>query len=146
MNPIIDTALLAASEVALMPALVKNWNASSSTPRIWAAYTGGTVQTIAESTDMAAQTFTPAAAGTLTPAVHGLSYFLTDRRIPSGLSVEQARKEGFSPVSARIEAPARASYFQPRQTIVELVADRATRRHRRPTSRRRPPRRRPARS
>ena len=83
-NSIIDTALLVARERSLMPSLVKVWNDNNtSTTRIWAAYTGGTVQTIAESTDMSAQTFTPAAAGTLTPAVHGLAYFLTDRRIRS---------------------------------------------------------------
>jgi NADPH-dependent 2,4-dienoyl-CoA reductase/sulfur reductase-like enzyme len=42
--------------------------------------------------------------------------------------VAQARREGFSPVSARIEAPARPRYFGGRLTTVELVADRNTRR------------------
>ncbi|SPF33531.1 FAD-dependent pyridine nucleotide-disulphide oxidoreductase [Candidatus Sulfopaludibacter sp. SbA4] len=46
----------------------------------------------------------------------------------TGLSVEQARREGFSPVAARIEAQARPRYFQGRKTTVELVADRGTRR------------------
>ena len=41
---------------------------------------------------------------------------------------EQARAEGFSPVSARIEANARPRYFGGGKTIVELIADRATRR------------------
>ena len=44
----------------------------------------------------------------------------------TGLSVAQARREGFSPVSARIEARARARYFGGRLTAVELVADRST--------------------
>src|SRR5207248_7162818 len=41
----------------------------------------------------------------------------------TGLSASQARREGFSPVSARIEALARARYFGGRPTTVELVAD-----------------------
>jgi pyruvate/2-oxoglutarate dehydrogenase complex dihydrolipoamide dehydrogenase (E3) component len=46
----------------------------------------------------------------------------------TGLSVEQARAEGFSPVAARIEAYARPRYFQGSKTTVELVADRHSRR------------------
>ena len=44
----------------------------------------------------------------------------------SGLSVEQARREGFSPVSARITARSRAGYFGGKPLTVELVADAAT--------------------
>jgi NADPH-dependent 2,4-dienoyl-CoA reductase/sulfur reductase-like enzyme len=46
----------------------------------------------------------------------------------TGLAAEQARREGFSPVSARIEAPSKPGYFQGHPTTVELVADRGTRR------------------
>ena len=46
----------------------------------------------------------------------------------SGLSVDQARREGFSPVSARIAAPSRAGYFDGKPIAVELVADAGTRR------------------
>ena len=46
----------------------------------------------------------------------------------SGLSVEQARREGFSPVAARIAAPSRPGYFGGKPITVELVADAATRR------------------
>lgn len=46
----------------------------------------------------------------------------------TGFSVEQARAEGFSPVSARIDSHAQAKYFQGAETSVELVADRATQR------------------
>ena len=83
-NPIWETALLTLSEQSIMPPLVRNFSDSgSSTPRQWAQYTGGTIQTITEATDMAAQTFTPAAAGTLTPTQFGIAYFLTDQRIAS---------------------------------------------------------------
>ncbi len=46
----------------------------------------------------------------------------------SGLSVDQARREGFSPVSARITARSRPGYFDGKPLTVELVADAATRR------------------
>jgi NADPH-dependent 2,4-dienoyl-CoA reductase/sulfur reductase-like enzyme len=58
--------------------------------------------------------------GTAIVSIFGLGFATT------GLSSEQARREGFSPVSARIEAPAKARYFRGRLTTVELVADRAT--------------------
>ncbi|MGO4883444.1 MAG: FAD-dependent oxidoreductase [Bryobacteraceae bacterium] len=44
----------------------------------------------------------------------------------SGLSAEQARREGFSPVSARITARSRPGYFDGRPITVELVADSAS--------------------
>ena len=46
----------------------------------------------------------------------------------TGLGADEARREGFQPVAARIEARSRARYFDGRPTTVELVADRATRR------------------
>jgi CoA-dependent NAD(P)H sulfur oxidoreductase len=46
----------------------------------------------------------------------------------TGFSVEHAKAEGFTPVAARIEAPARPRYFRGKPTTVELVADRTTRR------------------
>src|SRR5262249_1261183 len=58
--------------------------------------------------------------GTCIFAVFGLGVGIT------GLSVAQARREGFSPASARIEAQARARYFRGQPTPVELVADRNT--------------------
>ena len=60
--------------------------------------------------------------GTSIVGIFGMAFATT------GLSIEQARREGFSPVSARIEAQARPRYFQGRKTTVELVADHATRR------------------
>jgi NADPH-dependent 2,4-dienoyl-CoA reductase/sulfur reductase-like enzyme len=61
-------------------------------------------------------------AGTTIVGVFGTAFAVT------GLSVEQARAAGFSPVSARIEAPVRPRYYNPLKTTVELVADRGTRR------------------
>ena len=58
--------------------------------------------------------------GTCVLSVFGLGVGMT------GLSVEQARREGFSPVSARIEARARPRYFGGRLTAVELIADKNT--------------------
>jgi CoA-dependent NAD(P)H sulfur oxidoreductase len=46
----------------------------------------------------------------------------------SGLAVDQAQREGFSPVSARITAHSRAGYFGGKPITVELVADAGTHR------------------
>jgi NADPH-dependent 2,4-dienoyl-CoA reductase/sulfur reductase-like enzyme len=64
----------------------------------------------------------PGIVGTSIVSIFGMAFATT------GLSAEQARAEGFSPVTARIEAGTRARYFQPSKTTVELVADRTTRR------------------
>jgi NADPH-dependent 2,4-dienoyl-CoA reductase/sulfur reductase-like enzyme len=45
----------------------------------------------------------------------------------TGLTVGQARAEGFSPVAVQIEAKSKPGYFGGSRTRVELVADRATR-------------------
>jgi NADPH-dependent 2,4-dienoyl-CoA reductase/sulfur reductase-like enzyme len=58
--------------------------------------------------------------GTSILSVFGLGIAMT------GLSESQARREGFSPVAARIEARSRPRYFEGRLTSVELVADRGT--------------------
>jgi len=62
----------------------------------------------------------PGIVGTSIVGIFGTGFATT------GFSVAQARKEGFSPVSARIEANARPRYFQGTRTTVELVADRGT--------------------
>lgn len=58
--------------------------------------------------------------GTCVLSVFGLGVGMT------GLSAEQARREGFSPVSSRIEARARARYFGGKSTMVELIADKSS--------------------
>jgi CoA-dependent NAD(P)H sulfur oxidoreductase len=60
--------------------------------------------------------------GTSIAGIFGMGFAAT------GLSVAQARAEGFSPVSARIEANSRPRYYMGVKTMVELVADRTTRR------------------
>lgn len=44
----------------------------------------------------------------------------------SGLSAAQARREGFQPVEAQIEAAERPKYFRGRKSAVKLIADRST--------------------
>src|SRR5205085_12226876 len=41
----------------------------------------------------------------------------------TGFSVAKARAEGFTPVSARVEAKSKPGYFEGKKTVVELVAD-----------------------
>jgi NADPH-dependent 2,4-dienoyl-CoA reductase/sulfur reductase-like enzyme len=60
--------------------------------------------------------------GTSIVGIFGMGFATT------GFSVVQARAEGFSPVAARIETPVRPRYFPSARTVVELVADRASRR------------------
>jgi NADPH-dependent 2,4-dienoyl-CoA reductase/sulfur reductase-like enzyme len=64
----------------------------------------------------------PGIVGTSIVGIFGMAFATT------GLTADQARAEGFSPASARIEAQARPRYFQGKKTTVELVADRITRR------------------
>jgi len=58
--------------------------------------------------------------GTAIVGIFGMGFAIT------GLSVEQARKEGFTPVAARIEGKSKPRYFGGGTTVVELVADGAT--------------------
>lgn len=78
---IYETALLKAREQSVMSGLVTVFSSTGNAPRIWSAYSGGTFATITEATDMTAQTFDPAVAGTLTPAIYGSQSFITDIRI-----------------------------------------------------------------
>ena len=60
--------------------------------------------------------------GTSIVSVFGMGFATT------GFSAAEARAEGFSPVAARIQAYSRPRYYEGVKTIVELVADRTTRR------------------
>ncbi|MGH9721429.1 MAG: FAD-dependent oxidoreductase [Bryobacteraceae bacterium] len=62
----------------------------------------------------------PGIVGTSILSVFGVGIGMT------GLSVDQARREGLSAVSARIEAPSKARYFRGRPTTVEIVAESST--------------------
>ena len=87
---IYEGALLVASENSVMTNLVTVYRDSTSmTPRVFEAYTGGTIVSLAEISDLTSQTFTPAASGTITPALFGQQYYLTDARIASDLNAVQ---------------------------------------------------------
>jgi NADPH-dependent 2,4-dienoyl-CoA reductase/sulfur reductase-like enzyme len=64
----------------------------------------------------------PGIVGTSIVGIFGMGFATT------GFSAAEARAEGFSPVAARIEALSRPRYYQGVRTVVELVADKATRR------------------
>jgi CoA-dependent NAD(P)H sulfur oxidoreductase len=64
----------------------------------------------------------PGITGTALVRVGGLAVGVT------GFSELQARREGFSPVVARVSAPGKARYFWGRKVQVELAADRSSRR------------------
>jgi NADPH-dependent 2,4-dienoyl-CoA reductase/sulfur reductase-like enzyme len=62
----------------------------------------------------------PGVVGTSIVGIFGTAFATT------GLSVAQARAEGLSPVSARIDSLSRPRYYNGVKTTIELVADRAT--------------------
>ena len=62
----------------------------------------------------------PGIVGTSIVNVFGVGFATT------GVAAADARAQGFTPVSARIEALSRPKYYQGSRTVVELVADRAT--------------------
>jgi len=62
----------------------------------------------------------PGVVGTSIVGIFGRAFATT------GLSQSEARREGFSPVAARIDAPSRPRYYNGSTTTVELVADRQT--------------------
>jgi NADPH-dependent 2,4-dienoyl-CoA reductase/sulfur reductase-like enzyme len=62
----------------------------------------------------------PGIAGTSIVGIFGMGFATT------GLSVVEARAEGFLPVAARVEALSRPRYYQGARTVVELIADRGT--------------------
>jgi NADPH-dependent 2,4-dienoyl-CoA reductase/sulfur reductase-like enzyme len=64
----------------------------------------------------------PGIVGTSIVGIFGVGFATT------GFSAVEARAEGFSPVTARIEALSRPRYYQGTRTVVELVADKSTRR------------------
>lgn len=81
---IMEGALLTASENSVMQPLVKNYTDQTGlAPRVFSNYTGGTIVSLAEVSDLSSQTFTPAAAGTVTPSIWGMQYYFTDARINS---------------------------------------------------------------
>lgn len=83
-NDIFEGALLVAREQSVMIPLVQNFtDMSGIAARVRTDYTGGTIQTIAETDDMSSQTFTPSAGGTITISQVGAQYFITDLRIES---------------------------------------------------------------
>ena len=80
---IIDGANLTASEQTVMVPLVRNFTGEGLAPRVFSNYTGGTIVSLAEISDLSSQTFTPAASGTVSPAIWAQQYYLTDARIMS---------------------------------------------------------------
>jgi NADPH-dependent 2,4-dienoyl-CoA reductase/sulfur reductase-like enzyme len=64
----------------------------------------------------------PGIAGTSIVGIFGMGFATT------GLSVSEARTEGFAPAAARIESHSKPRYYGGTKTTVELIADRSTRR------------------
>lgn len=88
---IVEGALLTARENSVMQPLVRNFTDQTGlAPRVFSSYTGGTIVSLAEISDLSSQTFTPAASGTVTPGIWGMQYYFTDARIASDYNGTQA--------------------------------------------------------
>lgn len=87
-NNIQEGALLTAREQFVTRPLISLFSdMSGSEPRKLYSYTGGTlIDSLAEVTDLSAQTFTPALLSTLTTKMVGAQYYITDQRIASDWS------------------------------------------------------------
>lgn len=84
-NTVWEGALLTAREQSVMSPLVTMFtDRTGAAPRSLTQYSGGTlISPLHESVDMSSQTITPATLSTLTPAMVGGNYFITDYRIES---------------------------------------------------------------
>lgn len=81
-NTIWEDALLVARENNLMAGLVTGFGDRSGTAiRSLQTYGTATMNTLAESDDLASQTFSPSQLSTLTPAELGAQFFITDLRV-----------------------------------------------------------------
>lgn len=82
---IYDVALMTLRDMSIVAPLVSvAGDRTGLAPRIIGSYSGGTVQTIAETDDMAAQAWAATAGGTITPTIKGAEYFINDTLIESG--------------------------------------------------------------
>jgi len=91
-NTIYDAALLVARDNNIMTQLVTIPQASDneSEARKLSRFTGFNVSSITDADDMASQKFTPSVVSTLTPAMAGGQYWLTDQRLNSSPFEERA--------------------------------------------------------
>lgn len=83
-NTIFEASVLVARDNNFMTGVVRVFNDRQGLAvRKNSQYGGMTIQSLAETDDMVGQAFTPANIATLTPAIAGGQYFLTDERVKS---------------------------------------------------------------
>lgn len=83
-NTVLDAALMHLRADNVMAASVTTFNDQQGlAPRKGSKYGGGTFSVVTEATDMSATAWTRTALATLTPAIYGKQYFVTDARIKS---------------------------------------------------------------
>lgn len=97
-NSIYEDALAAAREMNIMTNLVRVFDdRTGMAPRKIQQYGTATINSIAETDDLASQAYTPVALSTLTPAEAGGQYLLTDQRLetdPFGVREDAALELG----------------------------------------------------
>lgn len=105
-NPIFAAALRVARDNNLMSNVVSTFNdLSGDNARKFQTYGTATMNTVAETDDIASQQFVPSATATLTPSEVGGQFFMTDRRIdtdPFNVRAEAATELGMA-MASKIE-------------------------------------------
>jgi hypothetical protein len=102
-NNVQEDATFVLRKTAVVQNLVETFrDMSGGNPRVGYAYSSGSVQTVAETDDLASQAFTPSADQTLTPIEIGLQFFIGDLRaessgnLPESVLTDAARELGFA--------------------------------------------------
>jgi hypothetical protein len=94
---IYQAAYLTAREQNVVARLATTWTGSGLMPRVFGTYSGGTAQTLTETTDGAAQQYAGTSSGTVTPSIIYANYFLTDTMLasdPNTMAVDAGRDLG----------------------------------------------------
>tara|TARA_R110000868_G_scaffold34930_9_gene125591 strand:- start:921 stop:1775 length:855 start_codon:yes stop_codon:yes gene_type:complete len=100
-----EDAMFVARENDLMSSLVTNYTGQGIAPRVSSVYNATTISALADSDDLASQSFAPTVLSTLTPSEVGAQYLITDQRMesdPFGVMNAAAQELGYA-MATKIE-------------------------------------------
>lgn len=100
-----EDAMFVARENDLMSSLITNYTGQGIAPRVSSVYNATTISALADSDDLASQSFAPTVLSTLTPSEVGAQYLITDQRMesdPFGVMNAAAQELGYA-MATKIE-------------------------------------------
>ena len=100
-----EDAMFVARENDLMSSLITNYTGQGIAPRVSSVYSATNISAVADSDDLASQSFAPTVLSTLTPSEVGAQYLITDQRMesdPMGVMNAAAQELGFA-IATKIE-------------------------------------------